>query len=112
MQQAMKKMGIKQTDIKDVVEVIIRTRSNEIVITNADVVCVDMQGSKSYQISGDEETRAVGAVSSPGSATVSFPAEDIDLVISQTGCDRETAVKALEEAKGQPAEAILSIMTR
>ncbi|MDR2846674.1 MAG: nascent polypeptide-associated complex protein [Candidatus Methanoplasma sp.] len=110
MQQAMKKMGIKQTNINDVVEVIIRTRTNEIVITQADVVCVDMQGSKSYQISGDEHTRPVGAVSSAD--TVSFPSEDIDLVISQTGCDRDTAVKALETAKGQPAEAILNIMTR
>ncbi|MDR2846351.1 MAG: nascent polypeptide-associated complex protein [Candidatus Methanoplasma sp.] len=112
MQQAMKKMGIKQTNINDVVEVIIRTKTNEIVITHADVVCVDMQGSKSYQISGDEHTRPVGATSSAGTEPVSFPAEDIDLVISQTGCDRDTAVKAIESAKGQPAEAILNIMTK
>ncbi len=104
----MKKMGIKQTDIHNVTEVIIRTTDKEIVITNAEVVLVEMQGSRNYQISGDEETRALGAQEA---AAVSFPAEDIELVMSQTGCDRERAVKALEDAKGQPAEAILKIMT-
>jgi nascent polypeptide-associated complex subunit alpha len=112
MQQAMKKMGIKQTNVADVVEVVIRTRTTEIVIPRADVVCVDMQGSKSYQISGDEHTRPVGSVESPGQVEETFPEEDIQLVVSQTGCDRESAVGALKEAVGQPAEAILCLMTR
>jgi len=111
MQQAMKKMGIKQTNLNNVTEVIIRTTDKDIVITNAEVVCVDMQGSRSYQISGDEETRALGAASASVPAAASFPAGDIDLVMSQTGCDREKAIKALEAADGQPAEAILKIMT-
>ena len=61
MKQAMKKMGIKQTSINDVTEVIIRTKTNEIVIRGADVVCVEMGGSKSYQISGVETIRELGA---------------------------------------------------
>jgi nascent polypeptide-associated complex subunit alpha len=109
MQQAMKKMGMKQTDIKNVTEVIIRTHDKEIVLTNAEVTLIEMQGSRNYQIAGDETTRELGSVSAP--ATISFPAEDIELVMSQTGCDREKAIKALEDAKGQPAEAILKIMT-
>ncbi|AIZ55972.1 nascent polypeptide-associated complex protein [Candidatus Methanoplasma termitum] len=109
MQQAMKKMGMKQTDIKNVTEVIIRTNNKEIVITNAEVTLIEMQGSRNYQIAGDEITRELGTASAP--ATVTFPAEDIELVMSQTGCDKEKAVKALEDAKGQPAEAILKIMT-
>jgi len=108
MQQAMKKMGIKQTDIENVTEVIIRTTKKEIVITNAEVVLVEMQGSRNYQISGDEETRDLG---SAAPAAPSFPAGDIELVMSQTGCDKERAVKALKDADGQPAEAILKIMT-
>jgi len=110
MQQAMKKMGIKQTNISNAKEVVIRTTDKEIVLTNVDVVCVDMQGGRSYQISGDEEIRALGSAG-PASAAASFPAEDIELVMSQTGCDKERATKALEDAKGQPAEAILKIMT-
>lgn len=108
MQQAMKKMGIKQSTLNDVQEVIIRTRNDEIVITNAEVVCVDMQGSKSYQISGTEETRPLGSCCATNK---SFPAEDIDLIMSQTGCNREKAVAALETCDGQPAEAIIKIMT-
>lgn len=111
MQQAMKKMGIKQTNVDNVTEVIIRTLDKEIVITNAEVVCVDMQGNRSYQISGTEETRELGVSGTSPSSAASFPAEDIELVMSQTGCDRDTAIKALEDAAGQPAEAILKIMT-
>jgi len=108
MQQAMKKMGIKQTNLNNVTEVIIRMTDKEIIITDADVVLVDMQGSRSYQISGSEETRGLG---SAAAASVSFPAGDVELVMSQTGCDKERAIKALESANGQPAEAILKIMT-
>lgn len=110
MKQAMKKMGIKQTSIDDVTEVIIRTKSNEIVIRGADVVCVEMGGSKSYQISGVETVRELGATGSE-EPVVTFASEDVDLVMSQTGCDREKAVEALTATDGQPAEAILKIMS-
>ncbi len=108
MKQAMKKMGLKQTNINDVVEVVIRTKEKEIVIRNADVVCVEMAGSKSYQVSGNEEERALGAA---GEVVVTFPEEDVELVMSQAGCDREKAIAALEAAEGQPAEAIIAIMS-
>ena len=118
MKQAMKKMGIKQTSINDVTEVIIRTKTNEIVIRGADVVCVEMGGSKSYQISGVETVRELGAAGeeAPGATgsdepVVTFASEDVDLVMSQTGCDREKAVEALTATDGQPAEAILKIMS-
>lgn len=110
MKQAMKKMGIKQTSIDDVTEVIIRTKSNEIVIRGAEVVCVEMGGSKSYQISGVETVRELGSAGAE-EPVVTFAAEDVDLVMSQTGCDREKAVKALTATDGQPAEAILKIMS-
>ena len=108
MQQAMKKMGIKQSALNNATEVIIRTTDKEIVLTNVEVVVVEMQGSRNYQISGDETTRELGATPA---ASATFPAGDIELVMSQTGCDKERAIKALEDAGGQPAEAILQIMT-
>ncbi len=108
MKQAMKKMGIKQSSIDGVTEVIIRTKDKEIVIRKADVLCIEMGGSKSYQISGEEEERMIGA---DGIAKPTFPEDDISLVMSQTGCDREKAIAALEAANGQPAEAIIKIMT-
>lgn len=111
MKQAMKKMGIKQSSIDGVTEVIIRTREKEIVIRNAEVICVEMGGSKSYQVSGAEEERALGAGSDEGAAAVSFPQEDVDLVMSQTGCDAQKAIAALEATDGSPAEAIIKIMS-
>ncbi len=109
MKQAMKKMGISQSEIPNVSEVIIRTRDNEIVITNAQVVCIDMSGTKSYQIAGIETTRPL--TSDPGETVLQIPEEDIQLVMSQTGCAREKAMEALEAVDGQPAEAIIKIVS-
>ena len=109
MQRTMRSMGIKQTNIENVVEVIIRTRDQDIVLSPAEVVCIDMKGSKSYQVSGVETVMAAG--SAGGSSGPMFPAEDIELVMSQTNCDRETAISALEACDGQPAEAIIKLMS-
>ena len=113
MQKAMKQMGIKQNNIDDVVEVVIRTKKNEIVLKGAEVVCVEMGGQKSYQISGPETVRELGSSEggSESAPAVSFASSDVDLVMSQTGCDREKAIEALTATDGQPAEAILKIMT-
>lgn len=108
MQQAMRKMGITNKSIDDAIEVIIRTPTKDIVISNPEVNIMSVQGSDSYQITGTVSERAPGEVSED---VVSFPAEDIDLVMSQTNCDREKAIEALEACEGQPAEAILKIMT-
>ena len=81
MKQAMKKMGIKQTSIDDVTEVIIRTKTNEIVIRGADVVCVELGGSQSYQISGVETVRDRGAAGEAAPAGT-FASEDVELVMS------------------------------
>lgn len=110
MQRAMRSMGIKQSTVNDVVEVIIRTKQNDIVISPAEVVCIDMNGVKNYQVSGNETVMAAGSAgSSEGAAP--FAAEDIELVMSQTQCDRDAAVEALKACDGQPAEAILKLMT-
>ena len=61
MQKAMKQMGIKQTDVPDVVEVIIRTKDKEIVLKGADVVCVEMGGTKNYQVTGPETVRTLSS---------------------------------------------------
>ena len=110
MKQAMKKMGITNRTIDNVIEVVIRTPEKDIVITNAEVSVMTMQGVDTYQVNGDAVERAHGA-QSDAPAAVSFPAEDIELVMSQTSCDRAKAIEALEACDGQPAEAILKIMT-
>ena len=108
MKQAMKKMGIKQSSVDGVTEVIIRTRDKEIVVKRAEVICIEMGGTKSFQVSGETEERMIGE---DGVAKQTFPEDDISLVMSQTGCDMDKAIAALEAVDGQPAEAIIKIMT-
>jgi len=101
-------MGISQEEMADVEEVIIRTADKEYVIKDAAVTCVTMQGQKTYQVVGETEVRSrqEAKVEEPG-----IPEEDVQLVMSQTGASKEKATKALKECDGQPAEAILKIMS-
>lgn len=108
MKQAMKRMGISQEEMQGVEEVVIRTADKEYVIKDAAVTCVTMQGQKTYQVVGDAAVRSrqVAKQQDPG-----IPEEDVQLVMSQTGVTKERAVQVLKECDGQPAEAILKIMS-
>jgi len=100
MKKLMRQMGIKMEELDGVKEVIIRLENREIVIKEPAITVITAQGEKSYQIvPGSEEVRAV----------VSIPEEDIKLVMEQAGVDYEAAKKALEDAKGDLAEAILKL---
>lgn len=101
MKQAMKKMGMQQVDI-DAVEVIIRTPQKEIVLAQPSVQKVNMMGQWSYQISGEETERAVNT-------TPDINDDDVQTVMEQTNCTQEEAKKAIDEAKGDLAEAILNL---
>lgn len=107
MKQAMRQMGITNEEIPNVTEVIIRTADKEIVISPASVNVMTMKGQKSYQVDGEGFERPLG---SGGSEPVKFSSEDIELVMTQTGCDKEKAVAALEACDGELAEAILKVM--
>ena len=106
MKQAMKKMGITNEEIKDVIEVIIRTPTKDIVIQDATVNIMTVQGQKTYQVDGVTIERAPGAETE----VQKYSDEDIQIVMDQTGCDRERAIAGLDSANGDLAEAILSIM--
>jgi nascent polypeptide-associated complex subunit alpha len=109
MKAMMRRMGISQEDVEDVEEVVIKTRTKEIVFKDAAVTATTMQGQKTYQIVGTPEERArkkEEALVEQGG----IPDEDIKLVMSQTGCTAAEAKKALQDTEGAPAEAILKIM--
>ncbi|WP_324736658.1 nascent polypeptide-associated complex protein [Thermococcus sp. SY098] len=99
MKRMMKQLGIKMEELEGVREVVIRFENKEIIIREPVVTAIVAMGEKSYQIVGKEEVREV----------VNIPEEDIKLVMEQTGVDYETAKKALEETKGDLAEAILKL---
>jgi len=98
MEQAMKKMGIKQVDIP-ASEVIIKSEGTDIIITNPKVTKVNMMGQESLQITGSIEERDLKA----------YKEEDVKTVVEQADCSEEEAKEALEKSKGDLAEAILSL---
>lgn len=98
MEKAMRQMGIKSEEI-DATEVIIRLNSgSELVIANPSVQKVIMAGNASFQISGEAVERAPEGISE----------DDISIVAEKAGVSREKAKKALQDAKGDIAEAIMS----
>ena len=101
MKQAMKKMGVQQTEI-DATEVIIRTAEKEIVILEPQVAKVVMMGQESYQISGQEIERSL-------ETAAQINDEDIHTVMAQVDVDYATAKAAIEAADGDLAQAILDI---
>jgi nascent polypeptide-associated complex subunit alpha len=115
----MRRMGMTTEELEDVEEVIIRRRSEEIVLGNPSVTVVTVQGVRTYQIAGDALVRPRGTPSAPTAAGPVAPApppplpeEDVTLVMGQAQVDRPTAESALREASGEPAEAILRLLSR
>ena len=101
MQQMMKKMGIQQVEL-DAKEVIIRCEDKDIIITNPNVSKVNMMGQETFQVTGNIEERAASAVPE-------INEEDIKTVMEQANVDKEKAQSALEETKGDIAEAIMKL---
>jgi len=100
-QKAMKRMGIQQQDV-EAYEVIIRCPDKDIVIENPQVAKVNMMGQETWQIVGK-------AVEKAKSTEAEIKDEDVQTVMQQTGADREKALSAIKEAKGDLAQAILNI---
>ena len=101
MRQAMKRMGIQQQEI-DALEVIIRTENGEIVITEPQVSKVNMMGQETFQIMGNVHEREL-------SAEPDINEDDIKTVMDQTGKEREAVVEAINDSKGDLAEAIMKL---
>ncbi len=116
MRMAMRRMGMTTENLEDVTEVIIRRRSEEIVVEQPEVTVLTVQGMKTYQIAGNSRTRPLGSGPTPAASTNSAPAgppeEDVELVMGQAGVDRAAAIRALNEANGEPAEAILKLLSK
>ena len=108
MEKQMKKMGMNMRDLEDVEQVVITLKDKEIVIKNAEVRIMKAMGQETYQIVGDAEERIKGSDSSVEEVLEIYD-DDIDLVASQTGVSKDEAKKALEEADGDLAEAIMRL---
>jgi len=95
----MERMGINQKEVPEVEEVIIRTRTKDMVISGASVSEVNFQGNRVFQVAGEVEEVA--------REVKKFSDDDIVLVQQQANVTREKALAALEQADGEVAKAIM-----
>ena len=97
MSKMMKQMGIKTDDL-DASKVTIELKDGgRLVVFEPSVVQIEMQGQKSFQISGKvHEEQDAGE-------------DDIKMVMEAAGVSREEAMNALRETGGDIAEAIIRL---
>lgn len=103
----MKRMGLGMNEVPDVQQVIVQTSSKEIIIEKPEVALIEMQGQRIFQVTGGKVTEK--KLEREG---VTIPEEDIRLVADQTGKGMEEAKRALEEAEGDLAKAILLLQAQ
>jgi nascent polypeptide-associated complex subunit alpha len=121
MQMAMRRLGMTTEPVEGVEEVVIRTKDKEHVFHAPEVTILSVQGVRTYQVVGEVTIRprtagsSGGAALAPAAAPVPAagpPEEDVRLVMEQASVDHDEALDALAEADGQPAEAILKLLSR
>ncbi|TLZ44372.1 MAG: nascent polypeptide-associated complex protein [Methanobacteriota archaeon] len=113
MRQAMKRLGIEQEQMDDVDEVIIRTATKEYVIRDPNVTAMTAQGQKIWTVIGEPIVRDRADAKKPeGAKALTIPEEDVKLVAEKAGVSEDEARKALEDCGGEPAEAIIRLMSR
>ncbi|MEM2341646.1 MAG: nascent polypeptide-associated complex protein [Candidatus Bathyarchaeia archaeon] len=96
----MQRMGLSMSPM-EVEEVILKTKDREIIIERPDVAVLEIQGQKIFQISG-------GRISEKTiERRILIPEEDVHLVAQQANVSLEEARAALEQTKGDLAQAIL-----
>ncbi|KAA0004228.1 MAG: nascent polypeptide-associated complex protein [Thermoplasmata archaeon] len=96
MKKLMKRMGINVKEL-EAERVIIETKDKKYIFLNPDVSIMEIKGQQTYQIVGKPEI--ISKISE----------EDAKLVAEKTGKSIEEARKALEEANGDIAQAILNL---
>ncbi len=102
MKQAMKRMGIKQEEIDDAEQVIIKCSGREIVIDNPQVSRVNMMGQDTFQVVGEISERQADS-------TPDISEEDVKTVMDQCNVSMDEARKAIEDAEGDLAKAIMDL---
>jgi len=102
MNQMMKRFGINVKTIENVEKVIIETDTKQYVFEDAEVTVMDVQGEKTYQITGTPSVKTK-------LTEEDTLKEDVKLVMEQTGKSEAEARSALKETNGDIAEAILKL---
>ncbi|MEM1538518.1 MAG: nascent polypeptide-associated complex protein [Candidatus Nezhaarchaeales archaeon] len=101
----MERMGVSVEPLSEVVEVVFKTPSKNLLIKNPQVSVIKMAGQTMYQVVGD----LIEEVGASETKQLTIPEEDVQLVAAQAGVSIESARKALEATKGDLAKAILML---
>ena len=105
MRRMLDRMGLEMKEVNNVQEVIIKTDTKEIIITKPAVTEMKAKDNSIFQVIADsyEERELEVHI---------FSQDDITLVAQQANVSTEEATKALTEAKGDLARAILLLTTK
>jgi nascent polypeptide-associated complex subunit alpha len=98
----MQKMGMNMEELSGVLKVTISLRGRDLVIPDPQVTVMKVSGETLYQIMGEAIEEKVEA-----QVKIEVSDEDAQLVSAQTGVSIEVAKKALENANGDLAQAIM-----
>ena len=114
MQKALGQIDTDEMD--DVVEVIVRTKSEEIVLESPEVTIMNM-GQEIWNIVPQGKTRRpLGSSSEKSSPTetkapeqVEIKDNDVELIVNTAGVSKEEAIEAIKNSGGDIAKAIMSL---
>ena len=97
----MQRMGMNMGAMPEVEQVIFKTSTKEIIVENPEVTVMEMQGQKIFQVMGEKITEKTVE------KAIKIPEEDVQLVAIQANVNPDQARAALEQTKGDLAQAIL-----
>ncbi len=101
MKSAMQRMGMKQEDL-DATRVIVEFQDKQWIFDAPDFSKIDMMGNSSFQLVGPYREASLDS-------TPDINQEDIETVMDAANVSEDVAKKAIAEAKGDLAEAILNL---
>jgi nascent polypeptide-associated complex subunit alpha len=97
----MQRMGMNMGAMPEVEQVIFKTSTKEIIVENPEVTVMEVQGQKIFQVMGERITEKTVE------KAAKIPEEDVQLVATQANVSADQARAALEQTKGDLAQAIL-----
>ncbi|MFP4006063.1 MAG: nascent polypeptide-associated complex protein [Candidatus Hadarchaeia archaeon] len=96
----MKQMGVEMEELDNVEEVVVKLSDKELVFSSPQVQVTEAGGQKTYQVIGEPEEREL---------EVEVENDDIEMVMEQANVSEEEAIQALEETKGNIAQAVVNL---
>jgi nascent polypeptide-associated complex subunit alpha len=109
MQKMMSQLGIKTVEIPTDKVIFYLKDGTALEMQMPQVTKMTIQGTETYQVIGNAQPLESSGSTSSEPKQLEITEDDIKMVMQQAGCSKEQAKKALEETKGDIAEAIMNL---